>query len=195
MSAWLLTEEGAVNGVSGNRRAGQSDRLWSISLKDLMSAYTSSQDINPSFWRRLLQPAHSGRQENDHHLQFSVGNGVAALQHPTGHDYFIYHVETGEIIKMDKALFHPKPTWYRFYNPHKDECDLYHYNLHKHHETLECGWPISQNSLHEGWVKDPDGKHRLWLPVGWRSVEGGVNWFNKTTTLRLKTSDICIIKF
>jgi hypothetical protein len=193
ISAWLLTEEGAVNGVLGNRRADQSDRLWSISLKDLIPQDIPSQNTNLSFWARLLQWEHGEEQWNDHYLGFSVGGEVAALGCSIGYKFFMYHVETGEILKMDIALLHPNPAWHHFYNPHQDECDLYHQNLYKRHE---CGWPISQNSLHEGWIKDTDGKYRLWLPVCWRLATGGVNWFNKTTTLRLNMKhERYIIKF
>lgn len=196
LSAWLLTGEGVVNGVSGNRRANQNDRLWSISSKDLTLQDTASQDKNPSFWTRLLQRENSGKQKDDHYLEFSVGHRITTLGYRNGYDYCMYNMETGEILKMDKALLHPKQTWYRFQNSHKDDCDLYHHNLYKDNETLECSWPISQNSLHEGWIKDPDGKHRLWLPAYWRLAGDELTWFNKTRTLRLKTqAGLFVIKF
>ena len=196
VAAWLLTEEGVVNGVPGNRRADHNDSIWSISSQGTALQAKSSQDKNPSFWARLLQRDHGEKQDGDKYLEFSVGDGIAALRHYNGFVFHIYHMETGETLKLDKALLHPKQTWYRFYNPHQDDCDLYHHNLHKHHEHLECDWPVSQSTLQEGWIKDSEGKHRLWLHPHWRIAGNSMEWFSKVTTLRLKnSSELVIIKF
>jgi len=57
-------------------------------------------------------------------------------------------------------------------------------------------WPISKTALKEGWVKDLEGKHRLWLDSHWRIVGGDVDWLHNTTTLRLKTTtELLIVKF
>jgi len=196
VAAWLLTEEGIVDGVPGNRRVDQDDSIWSTSSQNTALQAQLSQDKNPSFWARLLQQDHGEKQNDDKHLEFSVGDGIAALRHSNGFVFHIYHMETGEILKLDTAFLHPKQTWYRFYNPHQDDCDLYHHNLHKHHEHLECDWPVSQSTLQEGWIKDPEGKHRLWLHPHWRVAGNSMEWFNKVTTLRLKSSsELVIIKF
>jgi hypothetical protein len=50
--------------------------------------------------------------------------------------------------------------------------------------------------LREGWVRDPEGRHRLWLPVHWRSDENDAYWLDKVTTLRLKNPfNLMIVKF
>ena len=195
--AWLLTEDGVVDGILGNRRADQNDSIWSISSQnDTALQAQLSQDKNPSFWARLLQRDHGGEQSNDKDLQFSVGDGIAALKHRNGFVFHTYHTETGEVLKQEKALLHLKRTWYHFYNPHRDDCDLYHHNLHQHHEYSECDWPVSQNTLQEGWVKDPEGKHRLWLHARWRVAGNNMDWLNKVTTLWLEhSSELVIIKF
>jgi len=195
--AWLLTEDGVVDGILGNKRADQNDSIWSMSSQDTALQAQSSQDKNPSFWARLLQRDHGEKPNSDKDLEFSVGDGIAALRHRNGFDFHIYHMETGEILKQDKALLHPKRTWYRFHNPHRDDCDLYHHNLHQHHEQHpECDWPVSQDTLQEGWIKDPEGRHRLWLHAQWRVAGNSIDWLNKVTTLRLKnSSELVIIKF
>lgn len=105
-------------------------------------------------------------------------------------------METGVVLKPDKALLYPEQAWYRFHNPHRDDCDLYHHNLSKHYEPLNCDWPISQSTLQGGWVKDPEGKHRLWLHAHWRIAGNNVGWLNKVATMRLKSpSELVIIKF
>ena len=194
--AWLLTEDGMVDGVFGNRRANQDDSLWVVSLKDMTSEDTSPHDKNPGFWARLLQRGHTEKQNADGYLGFSVRDGIAALGNPNRYDIHVYQTETGEILKHDKPLLHPEQTWYRFNNPHQDDCDLYHHDSYKHHKPPECDWPVSQRTLQEGWVKDPEGKHRLWLHPHWRTIGNDANWLSKVTTLRLKNqSELVIIKF
>jgi WD40 repeat protein len=195
VAAWLLTEEGVVDGLCGNKRADRNDRIWDMSSRDATLQGASSRDKNSSFWARLLgrerdEPGDDGR------LEFSVGDGIAAVGHLNGFDMRIYDAATGEILKPDEAPLHPKRTWYRFQNPHRDECDLYHRDLRKHHEPVECDWPVSQTTLQGGWVKDPEGKHRFWLHPRWRSTGNDVDWLNKPTALRLKSpSELVVIKF
>jgi hypothetical protein len=44
VAAWLLTEEGAVDGISGNRRADRNDSLWDMLSRNTTLQYISSQD-------------------------------------------------------------------------------------------------------------------------------------------------------
>jgi len=178
--AWLLTEEGPVDGIFGNTRADHSDSLWEVSTRAFITG-----------WARLLGQGGSD-SDNDAYLDFVVEDKVAAIRH-SGCVIRVYHTGTGEILKSDKA---PLNTGYHFHNPHQDECNLYHHSLYKHHEPLKNDWPVSQTTLQEGWVKDPEGKHWLWLYPHWRSGWNDVDWFNKATTLRLKnSSELIIIKF
>jgi len=50
--------------------------------------------------------------------------------------------------------------------------------------------------MQEGWVKDPVGKYRLWLPVEQRTFRDA-DWFDDVTTLQLRLSDwqSIIVKF
>jgi len=191
--AWLLTEEGVVDRAFGNRRADRNDSLWDTSSGGTNPQ--SSRHENPSFWARLLQREH-GERSDDGHLEFSVGDGIAAVGHRNGFDMKIYRTGSGEILEPDKALLHPGRTWYRFHNPHRDDCDVYHRDLRKQHEPIECDWPISQTALREGWVKDPGGKHRLWLHARWRSSQNDVDWLHNASALRLRnSSELVIVKF
>jgi len=190
--AWLVTEEGVVDGVFGNRRADHNDSLWDISSWGT-SRPNTPQDKNPSLWARLLQREHSNHNTSNGELAFSVGDEIAAIKHHHGHIIRIYHTGTGEILKSVEV---PLRTWYRFHHPHQDECYLYHHNSHKHHGPPKCDWPISQTSLQEGWVKDPEGKHQLWLHPRWRTSWNNVDWLHNVTTMRLKNpSELVIIKF
>jgi len=193
--AWLLTEKGAVDGIVGNTRADRNDSLWEMS-PDSDRQDTSSRDKNPSFWSRLLQQERGSRDgdgDGNGDLGFSVGNGIAAIRRHNGHVIRVYHTGTGEILNSVEA---PLRTWYRFHHPLRDECDLYHRDLRKRYGPVEHGWPVSQTTLQEGWVKDPEGKRRLWLHARWRSPKNDVEWLHNVTTLRLKTpSELVIVKF
>ena len=191
--AWLLTEDGTVDGVFGNRWADRNDSLWDTSSRDAGSQL--SRDESPSFWARLL-PRERVKNTDDGHLEFSVGAGIAAVGHRNGFDIRSYRTGTGEILEPDKMLLHPGRTWYRFHNPHRDDCDLYHRDLRKQHEPSECGWSVSETILREGWVKDPEGKRRLWLHARWRSSRNDVDWLHDATALRLRnSSELVIVKF
>ena len=185
LMAWLLTEEGAVNGVFGNRIADHNDNIWSL----------SPQDKNTSFWSRMLQQER-GRHSGDEQLEFSTSDGIVTIRRRNGFNTHSYHTETGEILKTDTAPLHHKHAWYRFHNQHRDDCDIYHHDTLERHKPLEHDWPISQSTLQEGWVKDPEGRCRLWLHPRWRSARNDVSWLERVTTLRLKnSSELVIIKF
>ena len=197
--AWLLTEEGAVDGVFGNRRASRNDSLWNLPTQDTNPQGTSSQSGGPSFWARFLQ-REGDKRSSDRRLGFSVGDGIGVVGDRKGFDNHIYHLGTGEILEPNEAR--PRPTgptsgWYHFRDPtHRDDCDLYHRNQRKHREPPEHDWPVSQTTLQGGWVRDPGGKHRLWLHPRWRTTGNDVDWFDEVTTMRLKNpSELIIVKF
>ena len=190
--AWLLTKEGVVSGASGNGRADANDSLWTISSQDLVPPNPPSQGGNSSFWARFLNREQT-EVIDDEYLEFSVGNGVATIFNRSTASIHTYHLETGEILKLDKVPQHPKR--YDFYHPHRDNCDLYHRDLAKQHKPPQGSWPVSQATLQDGWVKDPEGKCRLWLHPRWRGTENVADWFDDVTVLRIKNqSELIVIK-
>ena len=175
--AWLLTEEGIVDGIHDNRRANHNDCLWEISLQ-----------ANTSFWTRLLQ----GNNDSDNVMGFSVKGDIAAINH-NDHAVHVYHIKTGEVLPLNKA---PICNGYQFHHPLQDECNKYHHDLYKHHQPPNCDLPISQAALQKGWVKDLEGKHKLWLHPHWRSSQNDVDWLHNVTTLRLRNRSLLVlIKF
>ena len=176
--AWLLTEDGVVDGVFDDRRADRDDSLWDMSLR-----------AHANVWTRLLQ--REGGGDGNDVLEFSVEGEIAAITH-NGRIIRVYHTRTGEAVEPDKA---PLGTRYRFHNPRRDDCDLYLRDLRKHREPLESDWHVSQTTLREGWVRDPEGKRRLWLRASWRSAGNDVDWLENVTTLRLKnSSELVVVK-
>jgi hypothetical protein len=176
--AWLLTEEGMVDRMFGNTRASCNDSLWRI---------TPPQPI------QLGQPPQSWNDGacTSGGLAFLVEGEIAVISHNEC-AICVYHTRTGEILELDKV---PRSFNYHFSHPFQDECELYHCNLFKHCGPLEYDWPVSHTTLRDGWVKDPEGKHWLWLHTRWRSPET-IDWLHNATTLRLRTpSELIIIKF
>ena len=178
--AWLLTEDGVLDGIFDGRRADRTDSLWDVSPR-----------AHANVWARLLQRDGSGG-DSENVLEFSVEGETAAIRN-NGHVVRVYHTGTGETLEPDKA---PLGARYRFRNPRRDDCDLYRRDSRKQREPLECDWPVSQNTLQGGWVKDPEGRHRLWLRPRWRSAGNDVDWLDKVTALRFKnSSELAVVKF
>ena len=170
---WLLTEDGEVDGIIGNSRADQNDSLWKV----------SPQDLDPHMLAR--------QQGSDTYLEFAVKDEIGAIKY-NGFIFHTYHTRTGEIIKPGNVP--SMRPWYHFKNPlNRDDCNIYHRTQKK---PLECSWPVSQTALQEGWIKDPEGKHRLWLHPRWRTAGNEVDWLNRATTLRLRNlSELVVVKF
>jgi len=92
-----------------------------------------------------------------------------------------YHTGTGEVLDLTDAYIH---------HSHYDLSEMYcgqhylHYRGAGDQGTLpEDDWPVPLVSPRVEWVKDPEGKHRLWIPFEWRTRSTG--WFYDITTLWL----------
>ena len=171
--AWLLTDEGVVDGIYGNTRADRNDCLWDILPKAPITQF----------------------HESDGRLEFSVEDKIAVI-YMHGFNIHAYHTETGETIEPTEAAQYFTPTRYRFHHPQgKDDCDRYHHDLYKHQISLKHGWSISEAGLQEGWIKDPEGKYCLWLPAHWRTSGNDVDWLSSVTTLRIRSSELFLVKF
>ena len=166
-AAWLLTEEGTVDGVFGNRRAGPGDSSWTVLMDQ---------------WR----PSDLGL--------FAEGQiGVIGSDSNTPH---IYHTRTGGVIDSSLLPFCGVGDWWRLAVNSQGWHQLRHRDLDGRNCPAEGSLPVSRITVQEGWVKDPAGRHRLWLPVEQRTFRN-VEWFDDVATLQLRLSDwqSVIIKF
>lgn len=84
---------------------------------------------------------------------------------------FIYHTETGDVSGHGHEPRRSGFPWVSFYST--SDCREYHHL--RHHGTPQYGAPaedgglVSHIALGGEWrVTDPDGRHRFWVPVGWR---------------------------
>jgi len=132
--AWLLTEEGLVDGVIGDRRVGRSDSIWTTS--------------KPKYYTPKL------------------GGQVGVIELRTGAQH-VYHTETGEVLDPTQAPHH-RERRYNF--------------IPQRGTPPEDAWQTSRDTLQEGWVKDPKGKHRMWVPVEWRRDWDPAHWHHDATT-------------
>ena len=142
--AWLLTEEGLVDGVIGGRRVDRSDGIWDIPLS--------------------LYP-----------WMFHVDGQVGVIRLHGG-ALHAYNTETGEVLHHSQAPQHYGDCWDHFDHALWGRDYLCYHNLSQCNTPLKDSWQTSRATLREGWVKDPEGKHRLWVPVEWRTYWDSVDW-------------------
>ena len=98
----------------------------------------------------------------------------------------IYCMETGELLPAQTA----PPSHGHWHFHHLDDlCQgrhhLHHHQPNEHGSHSEDNWPHLESAIPQGWVKDPEGKHWLWIPVKWRNLDYRVGWLHSTRTVRL----------
>jgi len=166
IAAWRLAEEGLVDGVFGGRRAGRGDSIWVV----------SGPNFGFAVYGQTVIIAIAPDVKRVH------GGGTVTIESDS--DIHAYDTGTGEVLEPTQT-----PTLWHSYSYPYDFQDMYvgrHY-LHYHglgwEEVPSNGnWQVSRSSLREGWVKDPEGKCRLWIPIEWRDLSNS-GWLPNITTL------------
>ena len=136
--AWLLTEEGLVDGAIGGRRVSRSDRIWTVPQS---------------------QPSY----------MFLVKDHVGVIQPQGGGYKHVYRTDTGEVLRPTQTSRHSDGSWGSLTEAHRGRDYLRYHSLSQRDTSPRDGWRFSRAALREGWIKDPKGKHRLWVPVEWRT--------------------------
>ena len=113
-------------------------------------------------------------------LMFAVEGQIGAIKYDFL-DPFVYHTGTGEVLHHVQGP--PADHWYDLREACKGLCHPQYRDLEALDVFSEDDWPITLTTLREGWIKDPEGKHRLWLPFGWRTYDDG-GWFCDINTLQ-----------
>jgi hypothetical protein len=93
-----------------------------------------------------------------------------------------YHTETGEVLDPTQAPRHFSSRWYHFFEPLQGRDYLCYHNLSQYSTPPENSWQTSRATVREGWVKDPEGRHRLWVPFEWRTDWDPADWREDVTT-------------
>jgi len=102
------------------------------------------------------------------HYKPKLGGQVGVIEFYSGGS-LVYHTETGEVLDPTQAPPAYGSHWY--YN-----------NIPQRDTPPEDAWQNSRDTLREGWVKDPEGKHRMWVPVEWRERWNPEDWHHDATT-------------
>jgi len=148
--AWLLTKDGLVDGVIGDRRVGRSDSIWSI-----------SQPTQGIEW------------------DFQVEGQVGFIVLP-GNASHVYDIKTGEVLSTKEPRVYRGVTC-RLDSVHSCQGYLHFHNLRQCNIPPGDSWQTSEATMREGWVKDAEGKHRLWVPVEWRANWNPADWRHDVT--------------
>jgi len=146
ITAWRLTEEGAVDGHSGDRRADPRSSIWTIPV--------------------------SGDPE-----VFIEGRTVVIKQ---GEDVIhFYHTGTGEALGPAQA---PPTSSDRGLSIRQLTSNHHSFSrLGEHDDHSKEGQLVPVVTLEGRWLKDAEGRHRLWtLPV-WRPLCSNVYWLHNST--------------
>ena len=159
ITAWQLTEEGVVDGVFGNREAGCSDAIWAV-------------------------PAPTGGSQTATVVDQSV---VISDGKPEQTVWHAYHMKTGEILEPSQASKSLSTQRYSYWARRNEPYHLHCYKL-KHGTPPKGDWSALCDTVQEGWVKDPEGRHQLWIPAEWRVYPPDVAWCYKVRTLQLHPS-------
>jgi len=149
ITAWRLTEEGAVDGPPGDRSAGRSSSIWTIPV------------LRPTVF---------------------VGGLTAVVQS----DGIVTRFDkgTGEVLGQEQQ--EPLTSTYDPYSLRSLMDGLYSHLRLKEQGTLSSeGLPVPAATLEKGWVKDAEGRHRLWIPPAWMLRPDQVYWLHNSTSLCL----------
>ena len=116
-----------------------------------------------------------------------VGRITNTLEEP-----LIYCTETGRVLQSTHALHHPYAL--QLYQALSGQD---YDRMGWHNALCEANWnPVPGTTSHEGWVKDPEGRCRLWVPVEWRESWSTADWIRSATTqFSIVENQPVIIKF
>ena len=95
----------------------------------------------------------------------------------------VYRTGTGEALEPAQASPHPCGRQYYFKQMMHCRHYLNYRNLDEQPIPSEGEWPVTHAAIEEGWVKDLEGRHRLWIPVEWRVDLHNASWLRNTTLL------------
>ena len=130
---------------------------WLLTEKELVDGVVGDRrvDRSDSIWTTSKQDPWIPR-----------AGGQVGLIGRYGNTPHVYDTETGEVLD---------PTQLHNSRPHRN-------NIRRFNTRPEDSWQTSRDTLREGWVKDPEGKHRLWVPVKWRKDWDPADWRQDVTT-------------
>ena len=132
------------------------------------------------------------------YTHFRVKGQVGVISARDHMPHFIYHTGTGDVldsVRKPQQSSHPFLPWISL-----SFLSGYQHPRRKRPQSNvppEDDWLTSNAKMQEvGWVMDPQGRHRLWMPVEWREPWERENWHHSITTLFVKIQgQVITIKF
>ena len=130
--------------------------------------------------------------------KFSVEDQVGVIRIDDYMPPLIYHTGTGDVlgsVHEPQQCSHPFQSFTR-----RSGCQEYQYlrrNAPWSSVPPEDNWPITNRNMEgDAWIRDPQRRHRLWVPVEWRKTREQENWHHDITTLLIWTAgQFVIVKF
>ena len=117
---------------------------------------------------------------------FSVEGQTVIIKEEGNAICHIYHTGTGEVLEPAQESPNPCHHQYSFGDIRYGKHYPHYHRLRGQGILPEGNWQISEATLQEGWVKDPEGRYRLWIPIEWRIGLSNSSWLSNITTLWLK---------
>ena len=131
-------------------------------------------------------------------LRFKLDGRVGVIG-TDGIPPFFYHTVTGDILDGDHDTRSPPGPWFSIYGPPQPRLSRYlrYWNRPPDRTPAQDGWTFSSVAMNEtGWVLDPEGRHRCWVPAEWRGWLDDEYWHHDITTVFASTDDgQFIVKF
>ena len=148
--AWLLTEEGCVDGVTPGL-AGNQDKIWDLGPPHLLLGDLTCK------------------------VEGQVGVIECGVRAP-----LVFDTKSGQIFQptiQAPQFFGDPPNLLR-----PVLCGRDYSHPSQRNTPPEDVWQTSEATLREGWVKDPEGRHKLWIPVEWRAIWNLADWCHDIKT-------------
>lgn len=159
--AWLLTEQGLVNNVFGDRQAGHGDSIWTVS-KPPQGSWTVSKQP----WSSL-------------DLLVEGDTGVVLLD---GIKVHAYNTRTGEVLKPPHEYSRLNACLHPLVGGIVDYDHPYNHSMYGAPPGGDQGPSLA--AFKKGWMED-HGRHLLWLPVEWRVTDWDrAEWFSEISTMQ-----------
>ena len=164
--AWMLTEEGLVRGAFNDMKPNYEDKIWAIPFMSL----NHSGDI------RVKSPPRPKPK-----LTLRVEGQIGTIEH-SRFGLLRYNTVTGEIVQSTQTPLHLNGSGLDIGGVLCGRHHPYCHTISQCDTSREDGWYPSETALREGWVKDPEGRHRLWLHIEWRKSWYLADWRHDITT-------------
>ena len=116
---------------------------------------------------------------------FLVEDQTVAIKDGESNIIHVYHTGTGEVLAPAQVSPHPYAREYTPWSMHPCQHYPYYRSLDLPSFPSKDEWPITRAALEDGWVRDLEGKRRLWIPAEWRVIDSRYDpgWLRNTTLL------------